>query len=1125
MKNVFLRLFIALWVVLPLSSALAQTWTPADPQALRTTGQRDIVPQQYRTYTIDPQIVANILLSAPHESDQVLQRSPAILNVALANGETDRFRVLEHTMMEPGLASRYPGIRTFRGQSLSDPYRTIRIDLTTDGFRAVVRDLSGRTFIDPYQRHDLSTRIVYFAADCTRDEPFVCGATTELMPPTYENNDRAAGECRFRSYRLAITTSGEYSNYFGASSSDQADLVLSQVVTAINRINEVYELEFGARFILVDNTDAAFFYSGASDPFSGDACGNLGPTHNALVSIIGGDNFDMGHMFGRGSGGCAGLRSLCSTNNKGRGSTLANPPINDPFYIDYVAHEMGHQFGANHTQNNSCNRVTATAMEPGSASTIMGYAGICSPNVQDNSDDYFHAISLQEAGNHMRQSFCHQTISDANTAPVVDGGADYVIPTSTPFVLTATATDVDGDPLLYCWEQFDNAVAPMPPVHSSTGGPLFRSFRPVSSPSRYFPNLQSLASNVNATWEVLPSVTREMNFRVTVRDIHDGLYGCTHEDDVNITTTSLAGPFLVTSQSAPEPWREGSQQIIAWNVANTHLAPVNCNAVNILLSYDGGLTFPVVLAENMPNNGQARVNIPAGQTTTGRVMVKAADNIFFDINNANIVIEEGVPGFFINTDVTRLTACNADVLEFPIEVSAFMDFTDTVELYIENLPVGSTATFDPPRVAPGGVSMLTISDLWGIYGDYDIEITGVAESVENKTINIALSLHLPSPHSPTLVSPGDNATDAPMTPFLAWEEGPEGTMYDIEIAADREFQVVVRSGTTSTAFYQSPLPLTFKKKYFWRVRAHSACGAGEWSPAHTFTTTACFQQYAVDLPQTIPATSGTTITSTLNCPVDIYIHDVDVIGLRGQHTRLGDLRMTLVAPNNLSQIIFNRPCNAYQDFDIELDDQATEATWPCPPTDGLAYKPANALGLFNYSSAKGDWTLQVRDLLPLNGGVFENWGLRICGELDCKLIVDQPLGSGPGSLSAAIICASEGDTITLSSSLTGAQIMTDEPLVIDKKIVIRSESDNIVLMSRVGSLFEILPEASLELSGVRIQSGATAAIHNRGTVTLNGVILDKKPDAAFAMLLRNSPGAQLIIDGRSVVLEGAVYPQ
>src|SRR5690606_31271304 len=152
-------------------------------------------------------------------------------------------------------------------------------------------------------------------------------------------------------------------------------------------------------------------------------------------------------------------------------------------------------------------------------------------------------------------------------------------------------------------------------------------------------------------------------------------------------------------------------------------------------------------------------------------------------------------------------------LEFPIEVSAFMDFTDTVELYIENLPVGSTATFDPPRVAPGGVSMLTISDLWGIYGDYDIEITGVAESVENKTINIALSLHLPSPHSPTLVSPGDNATDAPMTPFLAWEEGPEGTMYDIEIAADREFQVVVRSGTTSTAFYQSPLPLTFKKKY------------------------------------------------------------------------------------------------------------------------------------------------------------------------------------------------------------------------------------------------------------------------------------------------------------------------
>jgi hypothetical protein len=461
------------------------------------------------------------------------------------------------------------------------------------------------------------------------------------------NQQRVTGDCTFRTYRLAIAATGEYSNHFDAESEDDEDLVLSEVVICVNRVNGVYEKDVAVRMILIENTTEIFYYDPATDPYT-SGCGTLLQQNQTTIDdVIGSANYDIGHLFSVGGGGCAQLSCVCSNSSKARGQTGTNPPDGDLFYIDYVAHEMGHQFGGNHTQYNSCNRNNNTAYEPGSASTIMGYAGICNPNVQNNSDDYFHGISVQEINNFTSNgngNNCDVPIAWENSPPVLTAGADYTIPKSTPFMLTANATDADGDPMTYCWEQWNRELGgAMPPVSTNTAGPMFRSFDPDPSPTRYFPRLQDLVNNNNPTWEVLPSVTRNMEFRVTVFDFHDGMAGCADEDNILVNSTSAAGPFIVTSPNTSSVvWREGESETVTWNVANTTSSPVNCANVDILLSYDGGYTYPVTLLANTPNDGSQNVTVPYGISTTARVMVKGRNHVFFDISNQNFEIRCGL---------------------------------------------------------------------------------------------------------------------------------------------------------------------------------------------------------------------------------------------------------------------------------------------------------------------------------------------------------------------------------------------------------------------------------------------------------------------------------------------------
>ena len=425
----------------------AQQWDIITADKIVAKGIKDIQPDRFVLYTLDDETMKALLWNAPSESDTDVSKSNTQISVGLPDATKELFRVVRYDMMEPELAAKFPEIGTFYGVSLINPLKSIRIDYTIQGFRAVISSPEdGKIFIDHYQRSDKNTRIIYYKNDYKKVPSWGCGVTDEhIIHEKPKAGGTRTGDCQLRSYRLAQATTGEYSTFHGGTPTS----VMSAVVNAINRVNQVYEAEVAVRLILVANTNLIFYYNAATDPYSNTSA-DLNVNQNNITTIIGSANYDIGHLFGTGGGGVAGLGVVCNSGNKARGLTGSNSPVGDPFTIDYVAHEMGHQFGGNHTQNNSCNRNNATAMEPGSASTIMGYAGICSPNVQSNSDAYFHAISLQEMKAYiLAGGNCAATTTLNNTPPTITTQGNYSIPVSTPFVLTLNATDAQGHPMTY----------------------------------------------------------------------------------------------------------------------------------------------------------------------------------------------------------------------------------------------------------------------------------------------------------------------------------------------------------------------------------------------------------------------------------------------------------------------------------------------------------------------------------------------------------------------------------------------------------------------------------------------------------------------------------------------------
>ncbi|HET9494904.1 MAG TPA: zinc-dependent metalloprotease family protein, partial [Chloroflexia bacterium] len=623
-------------------------WRDVAQSGIPAAGNRDIVPQTYRTVAVEMAALRSLLASAPLEANTKVRDAKTVISLPLPDGTYARFRFVESPVMEAPLAARFPSIKTYLGQGLDDPSATVRFDLTPHGFHALVLSATDTVFIDPYQRGDTTHYISYYKNEYKASaDSFMLeiGVDTSVAQPEVEGPMPPSGP-QLRTYRIAIASTGEYTIFHGGT----VELGLAAITTSLNRVDGVYEREVAVRMVMVANNNLIVYTDPVTDPYTNNnGFTMLGQNQTNLDLVIGNANYDIGHVFSTGGGGVAGLRVVCATGSKARGVTGRPQPIGDPFDIDYVAHEMGHQFGGNHTFNSttsSCgggNRSAAHAYEPGSGSTIMAYAGICgAENLQPNSDPFFHVESYDEivayttVGN---GNTCPVITNTGNDAPAINAGPSYNVPNQTPLKLTATGSDPNGDPLTYNWEQY-NLGAPSPPMTDDGTRPIFRSFVPAVVPHRYLPRMTDILSNTLTIGEAWATTNRALTFRVTARDNRAGGGGVNYAQVTHNVTTS-SGPFLVTAPNTPVTWPGGSNQTVTWDVANTTAAPVSCANVDVLLSTDGGGSFPTTLLNDTPNDGSQSVTVPNSPTTQGRVMVMCSNNIFFDVSNTNFTISAG----------------------------------------------------------------------------------------------------------------------------------------------------------------------------------------------------------------------------------------------------------------------------------------------------------------------------------------------------------------------------------------------------------------------------------------------------------------------------------------------------
>lgn len=612
-------------------------------------------------FELDVTLLKQKLTNAPTRFGS--NKSGVIVSFPDASGSQQNFQIQEFSNMDPELAARYPEIKSYVGHNVNDPSAVIYLSVSPLGLQTMMtKPGESPVFIEPYTE-DLRTYTVFQKSDSHSSDAFECKLTETAHAQVGNQGGHQArpnaDDGKLRNFRLAISVTGEYTAYFGGTKA----AALAAINNTMTRVNAIFERDFGVHLTMISNMDAVIYTAAASDPYSAAAAGtssaNVGNDNGwnlqlqkTLTNVIGNDKYDIGHLFGAtGGGGNAGcIACVCRTPTAaqplGKGSGFTSPsngnPRGDAFDIDYVAHEMGHQFGASHTFTYST-EMSGSQMEPGSGSTIMGYAGIAGGNnVQTNSDAYFHAMSIQQVTYFVKSSSCQTAINTNNATPTAGAGADYTIPKGTPFMLTGTATDVNNDALTYNWEQMDRGSSTLSrPNATALSGPAFRSYGPTTNKTRYFPRLETIKTGATLwTWEALPTVARTLNFRFTVRDNKAG-GGANNSDDMVVTVNATAGPFAITSQNSNVSYQAGTTQTVTWNVAGTTGNGINAANVDILLSRDGGNTYPITLLAATPNDGSQPVVIPNQPGTQNRIMVKGSNHIFFDINNADFTITSG----------------------------------------------------------------------------------------------------------------------------------------------------------------------------------------------------------------------------------------------------------------------------------------------------------------------------------------------------------------------------------------------------------------------------------------------------------------------------------------------------
>ncbi|MBE2290262.1 MAG: T9SS type A sorting domain-containing protein [Chitinophagaceae bacterium] len=708
MKKFFLKLVLCAGLFTPFIAGASEVWKEVQT-GLPSKNVQVIHPDVYRTYQLDVPTLRMHFSNLPQN-----ENFAEIVTIPMPDGSTRDFRVWETSMMPQDLAAQYPDIRTYSGYAVDDRTVTAKFDFTLYGFHAMVLDGENTAFIDPFDNLNDGFYIGYYKRDLDREfaNRMLCGVhSADENGPAGEQMQmgntglpklaqKTVNGYDLRTYRLALACSNQYATAVTSPTAPTKPLVLSKMTTTMNRVNGVYEREFSITMVFTSAQNNLIFTTAAGDPFNAinsNPLSCLTTNQSQCNSIVGFSNYDIGHVFTTGSGGLATLGCVCSF-SKAQGTTGSATPTGDGFDIDYVAHEMGHQFGAQHTFNNntngSCgggNAESGSAYEPGSGSTIMAYAGICPPdNVQSRSDAYFHRHSIGQVLTYVNSSGGNCATKTPTSNKLVKyttiSPTSYTIPYLTPFELTSpVVTDSAGDSvILYAWEQHDLGSFGSTFAATTSSGPIFRSITPSKSNTRVFPKIASvLIGNLNTAYEKAPTVARAMKFKCTYRNIRNNKGCVTIPDEVvtvNAVTTGTGAGFKVTSQgTAGVSYLGGSTQTVTWTVLNTDVAPIGASNVDIWMSQNGGTTYQYFVG-TFPNNGSASITVPnpATSTTTARFKVKGANNVFFNVNSVNFKVDYNplVPISY-NSASNVLMPVN-EVNIFPVPATEVVHMTTTL---------------------------------------------------------------------------------------------------------------------------------------------------------------------------------------------------------------------------------------------------------------------------------------------------------------------------------------------------------------------------------------------------------------------------------------------------------------
>ena len=1034
-----MRLMLIFLFLMPLIGFSQQPlWNPVNEKAIVFSEQAkllDVFPKSYTSYELHINALKDQLAALSSENNQTTISFP------LPNGKMENFKVWETKVMQPALADRFTDIRTFAGKSLEHPEMSIHFDYSPFGFHASIISAQGKIYLWPMAENQDKFYISFYLKDFPIEElglsSLTCGndeVGQEIKDLLYENGESVPAidrsleneSVQLREYVIAMACAGEYGQAKGGSVAS----VLSTFVTAINTLNQVLEVDAGIRLILVGNTDNLIYLNPATDPYATpDDLGTvLAVNPNLFTTSINTNTFDIGHTFtnscpGGGTVGLAARPSVCNNNltgqHKSRGATCHFNSNVTFITLEVFSHEVGHQFAANHSFNNCPGNETnvniGTGYEPGSGSTIMSYSGACGGgnNIQGSSDPYFNSGALEEMFFYTRSGLgdgCPTKIDLGNHDPSVElpYPTSFTIPIGTPFELEAIASDIDGDALTYCWEQYN--VGPTSQLGFPVGNaPAFRSFPPVNVPNRIFPSMDLIVNNTTSIREVLPEYSRNFTFTCTVRDNFAG-GGGTVIKEVSFKASEQAGPFLVTHPNTNTSWKVGDYTEVTWDVANTDSAPVNCQKVNIRLSTDGGYTYPYTLLENVYNSGSAFITVPDLVTNQARVRVEGAGNIFFDISNTNFsIIPADQPGYSMTITPYNLEICTPNEAQVAINTTSLLGYDSLVSLtVVGGLPEGTDVSFsDNPFLPSNGTEMiLTFGDV-PTSGLYALTLEATAPDLPATQRTIFLDLIYNNFDAFGLTSPEDGSSGVSFLPQFAWKGLPHATYYQFELANNPSFDSVsivdaVYELTDTT--YTASKTLEAGTTYYWRVRPGNECRAADWpSLPYAFNTIAysCSKYQAFDLPQVIPGSGLPTIESKINIPNSGAISDLNISTLTGVHKSLQYIKVSLVSPSNTERILFsNFPCTSSNFNNISFDDEAP-GSLSCPPATGGKYQPKQSFEVFKTEDPAGIWTLKAEVTSNAgDGGYIDAFELEICSDVNLNgpvLVTNDLLAVRPGS--------------------------------------------------------------------------------------------------------------------------------